>query len=93
MCFAFALTLVPSSATCPSRTRPARWHSRNTWTNNPESAIRCRARNLPIVRKSGRCSAVTAMTSTRSSHARAIFRDENRPCVYAYKSSAVIIAG
>jgi hypothetical protein len=73
---AFALILVPSSATCPSFTSPALSHSRKTCVNNPDSAAKCRLRKSLTVRKSGGSSATIIMKSVRSRHALAIRRDE-----------------
>jgi hypothetical protein len=73
---AFALILVPSSATCPSFTNPAFSASFNTCTNRSASALRCRRRNSEIVRKSGGSPATIIMKSTRSTAALAIRRDE-----------------
>lgn len=77
MCFdAFALILVPSSATCPSFTSPAFPASCSTCTNSPASAVRCRRRNSAMVRKSGGSPATIIMPSARSTAARAIRREE-----------------
>ena len=84
---------MPSSATCPSFTKPACSQSDSTCEKSAPRALRCRLRKSLIVRKSGFCSAVTAMKSTRCSHAKAIRRDEYTPWQYEYKSSAAIIAG
>ena len=73
LCFdALALILLPSSATWPSFTRPAARHKVSTWTNSASSAARWRFLKWLMVRKSGRCRPVTAITSTRSSQATAI---------------------
>src|SRR4051794_12233482 len=73
---AFALILVPSSATWPSFTRPAFSASFKTCTNSPASAFRCRLRKSLMVRKSGPSSAAIIMKSARSAHALAIRREE-----------------
>ncbi len=49
----------------PQLHHPAAWHSLSTCVNSPPSAVRGRFRKSLIVRKSGVCRAVTAMTSTR----------------------------
>jgi hypothetical protein len=80
LCFeAFALIFVPSSATCPSFTRPAFSASFNTCTNKAASAFRCRLRKSEIVRKSGGSPATIIMKSARSTVALAIRRDEYSP--------------
>ena len=54
---------------------------------------RCRLRKSLIVRWSGVGCPVTAMKSARSAQAASILRELAIPRLYAYKSSAVIIAG
>jgi hypothetical protein len=94
LCFdAFALTFVPSSATCPSFASPASRHNFKTWTKSRASAGRCSFRKVQIVSWSGFDRPVTAMKSTRSLHAAASFRELCTPRPYPYKSSAVIITG
>ena len=73
---AFALTRVPSIATCPSLTSPARRHSRSPCVNKLASAALCRFRKSLSVRKSGWFPAARNRIATSSTTRRAIFRDE-----------------
>ena len=54
LCFdAFALILLPSTATRPTRGAPSSRASRSTYSKNPRKAARCVLRNSAMVRKSG----------------------------------------
>src|SRR5215217_5815291 len=65
------LQLGPVHGHMPELHKPCARHNRRTWTKRSERAARWRLRKSAMVRKSGRFRPVTAMTSTRSSQARA----------------------
>ena len=71
---------MPSTATRPKLTNPARPHSANDWMNNSLSAAPCRTRNRAIAAKSGAASAVRNRNAMSSWQRRSNARDEVTPC-------------
>jgi hypothetical protein len=76
---ALPASLVPSSATVPTRTIPAAAHSRKDSTRNPARACSWRMRKRAMVTWSGVWLAASTRKATSSTQRRSIWREERTP--------------
>ena len=76
---ALPASLVPSSATVPTRTMPAAAHSSSNATRNPASAVSWRTRNRAMVTWSGVWLAARTRKARSSLQRRSICREDRTP--------------